>query len=78
MSVLDTLCVTARKFQNFWWVDRFLTNMSNAPFQFAITISNIIFFINFLFFLQGFIHVLKKPGGLKPELIDVDLVIGKC
>lgn len=24
----------------------------------------------------GFIHVLKKPGGLKPELIDVDLVIG--
>ena len=26
--------------------------------------------------LQGFIHVPKKPGGLKPELIDVDLVIG--
>ena len=26
---------------------------------------------------QGtFIHVPKKPGGLKPELIDVDLVIG--
>lgn len=24
----------------------------------------------------GFIHVPKKPGGLKPELIDVDLVIG--
>ena len=26
--------------------------------------------------LQGFIHVPKKPGGLKPELIDVDLVSG--
>lgn len=25
---------------------------------------------------SGFIHVPKKPGGLKPELIDVDLVIG--
>ena len=26
--------------------------------------------------LQGFSHVPKRPGGLKPELIDVDLVIG--
>lgn len=25
---------------------------------------------------SGFIHVPKKPGGLKPELIDVDLVSG--
>ena len=33
--------------------------------------------IHFLSNQQGtFIHVPKKPGGLKPELIDVDLVIG--
>jgi len=25
---------------------------------------------------SGFSHVPKRPGGLKPELIDVDLVIG--
>jgi len=45
---------------------------ANSDYQYTLTYSD----WSFYFTSQGFIHVPKKPGGLKPELIDVDLVIG--